>query len=45
MAMSGDGVNTVEPQFVDSITQAIQVNNAFIIMFINFIKYIFELGP
>lgn len=45
MAMSGDGVNTVEPQFVDSITQAIQVNNAFIIIFTSFIKYIFELGP
>lgn len=27
MAMSGEGTDTVEPQFVESITQAIQVNN------------------
>lgn len=26
MAMSGDGIETAEPQFVDSITQAIQVS-------------------
>lgn len=35
MAMSGEAMDTVEPQFVDSITQAIQVKKI-LIFFFNF---------